>query len=424
MRVPVPRLALLLGVVLLVSPMLSASAQEVSPETDPPAAPRRGSGALFQSRADLVVLPVTVTDSRQKKHVTGLTMADFHVYEDSVLQELAFFAADPVPLDLAILLDTSVSMRGKMAMAREAAVGFVRTLRAGDRATVIEFNDAAHVLQPLIEDLARVESAIRETTAGGGRALYTALYLALNELARQNSNEVRRQAIVLLSDGEDSRSLVTSDEVLELARRSGIVIYSISLRSNPSAPRVTPAPRVIPPTLGGWFASKSERLMRTLAEETGGRAFFPHDTRELVPLYGIIAEELASQYTLGYNPKNPKRDSAVRRLAVRLPSQPGGAPTLHEQHDAGRPDAAVRVCAGQRRCGDPLRAARRPFCGRRQPRLRGRLHRQLHPPPDGPQSARRHQPGHPRAAHGCLNSRCTAATGTPKRAPVKSPSAA
>lgn len=327
---------------LLAAPIASASAQEGGPEADPPVAPRRGSGAVFRSGADLVVLPVTVTDSRQQ-YVTGLTMADFHVYEDGVLQELAFFAADPVPLDLAVLLDTSASMSGnKIAMAQEAAVGFVRTLRSGDRAAVIEFNDAAHVRQPLVGDLVRVESAIREATAGGATALQTALYIALKELARENptTGEVRRQAIVLLSDGEDTRSLVTSDEVLELVRRSGMVIYTISLRSTSAGP---PGRTQGPPSnTRSWFVSHSDYLMRTLADETGGRAFFPRELRELVPLYGVIAEELASQYTLGYNPKNPRLDGAFRRLVVRLPLQLGArlrtrlgylAPRLLRQSD-------------------------------------------------------------------------------------------
>ncbi|MBI2187004.1 MAG: VWA domain-containing protein [Acidobacteria bacterium] len=301
---------------------------------------------MFRSGADLVVLPVTVTDARQK-YVTGLAMADFHVYEDGVLQEIAFFAADPVPLDLAILLDTSASMGHQLAMAREAAVGFVRTLRAGDRAAVVEFNDAAHLRQPLIEDLERVESAIRETRAGGGTALHTALYIALKELARENAKtgEVRRQAIVLLSDGEDTHGLVTADEVLELVRRSGIAIYTISLRSVPATARGSSGTRVHANTSRSWFASQSDYLMRTLAEETGGRAFFPLAIEELAPLYRVIAEELARQYTLGYNPKNPGLDGAFRRVAVRLPSQPGARPRTRLGYLAPR---AVRHASAPR----------------------------------------------------------------------------
>ncbi|MBI4266692.1 MAG: VWA domain-containing protein [Acidobacteria bacterium] len=291
------------------------------------------------------MLPVTVTDSRQK-YVTGLTRTDFHVYEDGALQDLAFFLADPAPIDLAILLDTSVSMSSKMAMAREAALGFVRTLRAGDRAAVVEFNDAVHVRHPLTEDLAPVESAIREANAGGGTALYTALYIALKELARQNptTGEVRRQAIVLLSDGEDSRSLVTSDQVLELVRRSGIVVYSISLRSASAGPRGRATPDRTSHSRS-WYDSPSDYLMRTLADASGGRAFFPGELRELGPVYGVIAEELASQYTLGYSPKNPGPDGAFRHLAVRLPSQPGAhartrqgylAPGVRPHADKGR----------------------------------------------------------------------------------------
>lgn len=312
---------------LLVASLAPASAQEVGPEANPPAAPYHGSGSAFRSRADLVVLPVTVTDVRQK-FVTGLGMEDFQVYEDGLLQELEFFGADPVPLDLAVLLDTSASMTGnKIAMAQEAAGGFVRTLRPGDRAAVIEFNDAAYVRQPLIGDLARVESAIRTTTARGTTALHTALYIALKELARANPKtaEVRRQAIVLLSDGEDTRSLVTADDVLELVRQSGIVIYTISLRST-SADSQGRTSQTLTASTRSWFTSQSDYLMRTLAEETGGRAFFPRALQELVPVYGVIAEELASQYTLGYSSKNPRSDGAFRRLMVRLLSPLGARP--------------------------------------------------------------------------------------------------
>lgn len=315
---------LLLGLVLLAAPVF---AQEIGRDADLSPAPRRGSDRVFQSGTDLVVLPVTVTDARQK-YVTGLTMADFQVFEDGLLQDLAFFAADPVPLDLAILLDTSASMSDKIAMAQEAAVGFVRSLRAEDRASVIAFNDAARVRQPLVADLARVEAAIRETTPGGGTALYTALYIALKELARQSptTGEVRRQGIVLLSDGEDTRSLVTSDDVLELVRRSGIMIYTISLTSGPAASRGQTAAKGHRGNTRSWFKSQSDYLMRRLAEETGGRAFFPIGIEELTPVYGLIAEELAQQYTLGYSPKHPGRDGAFRRIAVRLGSQPGARP--------------------------------------------------------------------------------------------------
>jgi Ca-activated chloride channel family protein len=263
-------------------------------------------------------LSVTVTDSRQR-YVTGLSGADFSVYEDGMVQELDFFAAEPVPLDLAILLDTSASMSSNMAVVQEAAVGFARTLRAGDRGTVVAFNDTVQVLQPLTGDLEHLEAAIRRTAAGGMTALYTGVYVALKELGRQSlkTGEVRRQAIVVLSDGEDTGSLVTSDDVLELVRRSGIAIYTISFRSGAVA---------LQGHTSSWFVSRSDYLIRTLAQETGGRAFFPVDIRELAPVYSVIAEELGNQYTLGYVSKNPKLDGAFRRIAVRLPSQPGARP--------------------------------------------------------------------------------------------------
>lgn len=313
-----PRVALLLGVVLLAAPIASASAQAIAGDAEAVAARRRGSDPVFRSGVDLVALSVTATDSRQR-YVTGLGGPDFFVYEDGILQELTFFATERVPLDLAVLLDTSASMGSNMPVVREAAVGFARTLRAGDRGTVVAFNDTVQVLQPLTGDLEHLEAAIRRTAAGGMTALYTGVYVALKELGRQNlkTGEVRRQAIVVLSDGEDMGSLVSSDDVIELVRRSGIAVYTISLRSGSAA---------LQRHTNSWFVSQSDYLMRTLAQETGGRAFFPLDIQEMAPMYSVIAEELANQYTLGYVSKNPKPDGAFRRVMVRLPSRPDVRP--------------------------------------------------------------------------------------------------
>lgn len=136
----------------------------------------------------MVALSVTVADSRQK-YVPGLHQGDFEVYEDGVRQDLAFFATDEVPLDLAILLDTSSSMLNNMPVVHEAAVGFARTLRGSDRCAVVEFKDSVQVLQPLTADVARLESAIRQTTA-------------LRRNRRGTGEPVRARIRVEESDGE------------------------------------------------------------------------------------------------------------------------------------------------------------------------------------------------------------------------------
>jgi Ca-activated chloride channel family protein len=256
---------------------------------------------------DLVALSVVVTDSADK-FVTGLERTDFSVFEDGVQQDVSFFGASDVPLDLAILLDTSASMTDKLATAQQAAIGLVSTLRAGDRVSVIDIKDATQVLLPMSDDTDLARSAISATTARGGTALYNGTYLAMKEMAklRRGAADVRRQAIVVLSDGADTASLVSYDDVMELAKQSGIGIYTISLRSKLEAVRVS------------RHFSQSDFAMKSLAQETGAKSYIADDVLELPAIYSSIADELASQYALGYTSKNPRMDGSYRRVIVRV----------------------------------------------------------------------------------------------------------
>ena len=267
----------------------------------------------FRSGVDLVALSVVVTDGHDK-FVSGLSSADFTVSEDGVQQEISFFSATPVPIDVALLLDTSASMVDKMSVVHEAATGFVSSAKPGDRVTVVDIKDGVKVLHPLDEDLDGARASIRSTAARGGTALYNGLYMTLKEMVklRHNNGEVRRQAILVLSDGDDTASLVGFDDVMEVARASGIAIYTITLR--------TELQRLLAHDKS--TAVSGEFAMRTLAQETGARAFFPAAAAELTGVYGMIADELASQYSLGYISTNPRRDGAYRRVVVKV-AQPG-----------------------------------------------------------------------------------------------------
>lgn len=279
------------------------------PATDAP-------GPTFRAAIDLVALNVVVTDG-QHHFLSGLTADKFAVFEDGVRQDLSFFAAGEVPLDLAILLDTSASMTDKLSTAQQAAIGFASTLRPQDRVIAIDIKDGSKVLSPLSADVDAARRAILTTTPNGGTALYNGLYLALKEMVKQRraNGDVRRQAVVVLSDGDDTSSLLSFDDVMELARQSGISIYTIMLRSK-WLTRHTTMPQQ-------KYFSQSEFAMKSLAQETGGRAFFPNDISELAGVYDTIAAELASQYALGYTSKNPKRDGAYRRVIVRVSDTPG-----------------------------------------------------------------------------------------------------
>lgn len=280
--------------------------------------------ATFRSGVDLVALNVVVTDSDQK-FVTGLAPTDFAVYEDGVQQDVSFFGASGVPLDLAILLDTSASMTGKMGIVQQAASGFLATLRAGDRAMIVDIKDATKVLFPLGDDFGGARAAIMTTVPQGGTALYNGAYMTLKELVKQRraNTDVRRQAIVVLTDGDDTASLISYDDLMDLAKQSGIAIYTITLRSKFLVTQATQR--------GHSYFSQSEYGMKALAQETGARSFFPMDVSELHGVYSAIAQELATQYALGYSSKNPKLDGAYRRVIVRVTDRPG----VHTRTRAG-----------------------------------------------------------------------------------------
>lgn len=260
----------------------------------------------FKSAIDVVSLNVTVTDPNGH-FVTDLPQDAFTVYEDGMPQEIRFFNRSNLPVALSILLDTSASMEDKLATAQEAAIGFVKRLRTQDLGQVIDFDSRVLVSQAFTSSIPDLEDAIRKTTAGGSTSLHNAIYISLKELKKiqtRSADEVRRQAIVVLSDGEDTSSLVSFEEVLELAKRSETAIYAIGLRGKG------------PDHLRGSF-NEADYVLRELAQQTGGRVFFAHTAGELAGIYGQISDELSSQYMIGYSSRNPKRDGAWRRIVVR-----------------------------------------------------------------------------------------------------------
>ena len=284
-----------------------------------PQEPASGAAAqpqVFRSATNLVPLNITVTDSN-KQFVRGLTVGDFAVFEDGVQQQVQFFEATDVPLDLILLIDTSSSMSDKMDVVHEAASGFLKTLKNGDRGAIVAFADGVDVVQTLTADRAALEQAVRKTTARGATSLHNALYIALKQFGRgaRHDGDVRRQAIAVLSDGEDTSSLVSFDDVLALARKSGVSVYPITLQSKYTAARMVS-------TGQRRYFSEGEYSMRTLAQETGAQAFFPLQILELKGIYAVIAQELSSQYSLAYSPANPRPDGRFRRIAVRLTTRP------------------------------------------------------------------------------------------------------
>lgn len=271
----------------------------------------RGQVPAFRVGVDVIALNVTVTDA-SRRFVTDLTARDFRVLEDGREQEMVLFQTIAPPLAVALLIDSSASMEGSLGTAQEAAIGFSRQLESTDAITVVDFDSRVRVAQDFTKDRAAIEDAIHSTAPGGSTALYNAVYIALRELTRvappEEGGQVRRRAIVLLSDGEDTSSLVSFEEVMDLASRSNTAIYAIGLTSNAPGPN--------------RGAQDAEFVLRRLTQQTGGRAFFPKEVRELGGIYAEIKAELASQYVLAYQTSNPNRDGRFRNVAVRL-ERPG-----------------------------------------------------------------------------------------------------
>ena len=262
---------------------------------------------VYRSSVELVPLTVTVTD-RTGRYVPNLTAADFAVFEEGQPQVVSHFAAGDVPTDVGFLLDTSSSMKPNLALAQKAACGLVRRLRAGDRAAVAGIASNVLLHQSMTADLGHVDAALRSTRTSGDTALYDALYVTLRsyQQERSASSEVRRQVIVVLSDGLDTASHVSFEDVLDLVRRVEATIYVVSLGDDPLLATVHANRKLL----------ESAYAISTLARESGGRLFTPRTARELPGIYDAIGQELSSQYVIGYVPSGQAAAAGFRHVSV------------------------------------------------------------------------------------------------------------
>ena len=288
--------AAVLGMLALAPPGLAGQSPERVAATPAP----------YRGGVDLITLNVTVTDGAQR-FVTNLDRQDFTVLEDGRPQAVAFFAHSGVPLTVVVAIDTSGSMDDALEAAQEAAAAFVRRLGVGDRAAVVDFDTRVRIAQPFTTDTGALEDAVRSTVADGSTALYDAVHRSLGELASlsyPDADTPRRHAIVLLSDGQDTSSKERLDTVLDVANRSNTAIYTVGLGARDE---------------GGRLATyDAEYALRRLANQTGGRSFFPTDMEQLQSIYDEIRRDLASQYTLAYASTNGRRDGRWRNITVRL----------------------------------------------------------------------------------------------------------
>ena len=277
-----------------------------SAQAPPPPQQNSQADTPIRSEVTRVNMLFTVTDKRGH-FVTDLTRSDFQVFENKKPQEILEFTSETdLPLRLAILIDTSNSIRDRFKFQQEAATNFVNSvIRKRDKATVVSFDTSAELVADLTENTNKLENAIRNLRPGGGTALFDAIYYACKEKLMLDQPMYKfRRAMVILSDGEDNESRTSREQALEMAQRADTVIYTIS-------------------TNVSHVETDGDKLMRYFADQTGGVSFFPFQAKDLNQSFENIANELRHQYNLFYRPQPLKNDGLYHSVKIRVKDRKG-----------------------------------------------------------------------------------------------------
>ncbi len=244
----------------------------------------------------------TVTD-KKGRFITDLGKNDFSVTENKKPQVIQEFTAETdLPLRIAILIDTSNSIRDRFKFEQEAAVEFINSVLRPreDKAMVVSFDTAAELVADLMDDPEKLAKSIRNLRPGGGTALYDAIYFACRDRLQQDQPRHKfRRAVIIVSDGDDNQSRVTRDQALEMAQKADVVIYSISTNISK-------------------IEGDGDKVLRYLSLETGGQAFFPFKVQDLAQSFENIANELRRQYNIFYRPEPLKADGLYHSISVRV----------------------------------------------------------------------------------------------------------
>jgi Ca-activated chloride channel homolog len=328
-----------LGLVLVlllcgVAPFFAQQPQNPPPPAKAPATNPREEQQVQKSQTtipitvNLVDVLFTVLD-RRNKLVPGLEQQDFKVLDDNVPQDIRYFSKqNGLPLRIGMLMDTSNSIRDRLKFEQDAANNFLFSVlrRNKDEAFVMTFDDEPQLLQDFTGDTGLLRDHILRTRAGGGTAVYDAIYLACtSELSHPprppgDQPDVVRRVMILISDGEDNLSTHTRAEAIEMAQRTSVVIYTISTSTqwvtldDPSKEKTGNRK---------YHLTEGDKILQDLADETGGRSFYPYHVDDLDQSFQDIGEELRNQYSIAYNPTNHSVDGRYHRIRIDVPEHKG-----------------------------------------------------------------------------------------------------
>src|SRR6266481_5352781 len=313
------------------SPQASAAdaksqAPTSSQSTPPKQEPAQKSDRTIISVVNLVDVLFTVLN-RRNKLVPELDKADFKIWDDKAPQEIRYFSKQTdLPLRIGMLLDTSNSIRDRLKFEQDASINFLFSVlrRNKDEAFVMTFDDEPQIVQPFTSDTGALRDQITMTRAGGGTAIYDAIYEAcVKQLSHPprppgDQPDVVRRVMILISDGDDNLSNHTRSEAIEMAQRYSVVIYSTSTQwIQPS--QTDPDKAANRKT----HLTEGDRILQDLAEETGGRAFFPYHVDDLDQSFQDIGDELRNQYSIAYIPNNYQLDGKYHRIRIEVPDHKG-----------------------------------------------------------------------------------------------------
>ncbi len=242
----------------------------------------------------------TVTD-RHGHYIKDLKRTDFRVIDDQRPAEMRSFRSETdLPLQVGLLVDASNSVRDRFKFEQEAAIEFLNAIIRPryDKAFVVGFDATPEVTQDFTDNTENLSAGVRMLRAGGGTAMYDALYFACRDkLLKQEQTGPVRRAIILLSDGEDNLSHVTREEAIDMAARAEVIVYTISTNIS-------------------GMKGKGDKVLERIADATGGRAFFPFQMRDVSDAFLSIQEELRSQYAMAYKPANFIADGRYRTIEI------------------------------------------------------------------------------------------------------------
>ncbi len=292
---------------LVLWPFLALCLQTPQPaNAQTPPAERKNKEYTISVDVNEVVVHATVLD--KKGHmVDDLRQDDFHVFEDGAPQSLTHFAHADVPVTMGIVIDDSGSMRDKRQAVNAAALIFAKTSNPQDQVFVVNFNDVYYLDTPgdfatTIEDL---KSALDKIDSRGGTALRDAVIASLDHLKLGNRD---KKVLLVITDGEDNASRYSLTELMERAQKSNAVIYTIGLLGSDETSNLF--------KIRGGEAHRAAKVLKELAEATGGEAFFPKSLDEVESTCRGIARDIRNQYTLVYRPTNLKKDGTFRNIRV------------------------------------------------------------------------------------------------------------